>query len=213
MDFPILSLMVIIPLIGALATLFMGGSRAPKAKYVAAIFSLVSLVMAVYLLTIKSCDLADLTENYVWFKAAGIQMNIIFQIDGLSILMVFLTALLVFLVVLFSWHEETNANYYHALLLAMEVGLMGVYMAADYFLFYIMWEGLLLADRSGVRQLRIRSGHNWINDERGNADLRLRTALLRIRSQDARTSLPHMASRRTRRGTYRRIRPSGRSHA
>ena len=144
MDFPILSLMVIIPLIGALATLFMGGSRAPKAKYVAAIFSLVSLVMAVYLLTIKSCDLADLTENYVWFKAAGIQMNIIFQIDGLSILMVFLTALLVFLVVLFSWHEETNANYYHALLLAMEVGLMGVYMAADYFLFYIMWEVTLI---------------------------------------------------------------------
>ena len=144
MDIPILSIMVLVPLVGALATLFMGGSRSSMAKIVAAVFSLVTLVLAVYLLTIDSCKLADLTENYGWFKAAGIQMNIIFQIDGLSILMVFLTALLVFLVVLFSWHEETNANYYHALLLAMEVGLMGVYMAADYFLFYIMWEVTLI---------------------------------------------------------------------
>ena len=145
MDFPILSIMVLVPLVGALVTLFMGGSRASKAKFVAAAFSAVSLVLAVYLLTIKPESLADLTENYVWFKVSGVvKMNIIFQIDGLSILMVFLTALLVFLVVLFSWNEETNANYYHSLLLAMEVGLMGVYMAADYFLFYIMWEVTLI---------------------------------------------------------------------
>ncbi len=143
-DVPFLSLMVLIPLAGALVTLLMGGKMAGKAKFVAALFSAVSLGLAVFLLTIDSADLGDLTENYVWFKAAKLQMNIVFQIDGLSILMVFLTALLVFLVVLFSWHEETNANYYHALLLAMEVGLMGVYMAADYFLFYIMWEVTLI---------------------------------------------------------------------
>ena len=112
MDFPILSIMVLVPLVGALVTLFMGGSRASKAKFVAAAFSAVSLVLAVYLLTIKPESLADLTENYVWFKVSGVvKMNIIFQIDGLSILMVFLTALLVFLVVLVSWNEETNANY------------------------------------------------------------------------------------------------------
>ena len=143
-DVPILSMMVLIPLAGALLTLLMGGRMAGKAKFVAALFSAVTLGLAVFLLTVDSADLADLTENYVWFKAAGLQMNIIFQIDGLSILMVFLTALLVFLVVLFSWKEETNANYYHALLLAMEVGLMGVYLAADYFLFYIMWEVTLI---------------------------------------------------------------------
>ena len=144
MDFPILSIMVLVPLAGALLTLLMGGNRASKAKFVAAVFSAASLVLSVYLLTLKAADLGDLTETYVWFKAAGIQMNIVFQIDGLSILMVFLTALLVFLVVLFSWNESTNANYYHGLLLAMEVGLMGVYMAADYFLFYIMWEVTLI---------------------------------------------------------------------
>ena len=145
MDIPILSLLVLIPLVGALITLLMGGARAPKAKFVAAVFSAITLVIAVYLLTLKSGDLADLTESYTWIKVSGVvKLNIIFQIDGLSILMVFLTALLVFLVVLFSWNESTNANYFHGLLLAMEVGLMGVYMAADYFLFYVMWEVTLI---------------------------------------------------------------------
>ena len=147
MDIPILSLLVIIPLIGALVTLFMGGQRADKAKYVAAVFSAVLLVITLYLLIAgiqNDFDFSKFTENYVWFAAAGLQMNIIFMVDGLSILMVFLTALLVFLVVIFSWHESDRPNYYHALLLAMEVGLMGVYMAQDFFLFYIMWEVTLI---------------------------------------------------------------------
>ena len=147
MDIPILSLLVIIPLIGALVTLFMGGQRADKAKYVAAVFSAVLLVITLYLLVVgiqNDFNFGDFTENYVWFAAAGLQMNIIFMVDGLSILMVFLTALLVFLVVIFSWHESDKPNYYHALLLAMEVGLMGVYMAQDFFLFYIMWEVTLI---------------------------------------------------------------------
>ena len=147
MDFPILSLLVIIPLIGALVTLFMGGQRADKAKIVAAAFSAVLLVITLVLLVVgiqNDFDFSKFTENYVWFAAAGLQMNIIFMVDGLSILMVFLTALLVFLVVIFSWHESDRPNYYHALLLAMEVGLMGVYMAQDFFLFYIMWEVTLI---------------------------------------------------------------------
>ncbi|MGN1044588.1 MAG: NuoM family protein [Candidatus Methanomethylophilaceae archaeon] len=147
MDIPILSLLVIIPLIGALATLFMGGQRAEKAKYVAVAFSAIVLALALYVTFVgynNMADLENLKESYVWFQAAGLQMNIIFAIDGLSILMVLLTAILVFLVVIFSWHEEDKPNYYHALLLAMEVGLMGVYMAQDFFLFYIMWEVTLI---------------------------------------------------------------------
>ena len=107
MDIPILSLLVIIPLIGALVTLFMGGQRADKAKYVAAVFSAVILVVSLFLLFSgmkNDYDFSQFDESYIWFQAAGLQMNIIFAVDGLSILMVFLTALLVFLVVMFSWH-------------------------------------------------------------------------------------------------------------
>ena len=146
MDFelPMLSLLVLIPLIGALITFLMGGERAKLSKYVALIFSAITLALSVYLLTLSTADLAKLTETYTWIEAIGIKINIIFMIDGLSILMVFLTALLVFLVVIASWGESDRPNMYHALLLAMEVGLMGVYLAQDYFLFYIMWEVTLI---------------------------------------------------------------------
>ena len=144
MDVPILSLLVLLPLIGAVLTLFMGGARTKYAKVVAAVFTAAALVLSLYVMFMPSGDLANLTENYTWIESAGIKMSIIFGIDGLSILMVFLTALLMFLVVVFSWNEEDRPNYFHALLLAMEVGLMGVYMAQDYFLFYIMWEVTLI---------------------------------------------------------------------
>ena len=144
MDVPILSLLVLLPLIGAVLTLFMGGARTKYAKVVAVVFTAAALVLSLYVMFMPSGDLANLTENYTWIESAGIKMSIIFGIDGLSILMVFLTALLMFLVVVFSWNEEDRPNYFHALLLAMEVGLMGVYMAQDYFLFYIMWEVTLI---------------------------------------------------------------------
>lgn len=148
MDVPFLTLLLVIPLIGALLTLLMGGEKRSKyAKYTAIIFALATLALAVYMLYIGYTDskkLADFDESYVWIKTAFFQMNYALHIDGLSILMVFLTALLVFVVVVFSWGEKDRPNYFHTLLLAMEVGLMGVYLSADYFLFYIMWEVTLI---------------------------------------------------------------------
>ncbi len=144
LDFPILTLMMVIPLVGALITLFMGGKREKFAKIIAIIAALATLVMSIYLLLIDSSKYSELDENYVWIKASILQMNYALHIDGLSILMVFLTALLVFVVVIFSFAEGDRPNYFHTLLLAMEVGLMGVYLSADYFLFYIMWEVTLI---------------------------------------------------------------------
>ena len=144
LDIPILSLLLVIPLVGALLTLMMGGKREKYAKYVALIATVATLALAIYTLLIDSADYAKLDESFVWIEAAGLQMNYAMHIDGLSILMVFLTALLVFVVVIFSYAEGDRPNYFHTLLLAMEVGLMGVYLSADYFLFYIMWEVTLI---------------------------------------------------------------------
>ena len=144
MTFPLLSLLLFIPLAGAIITLFMGGSREKYAKFVAIVTATVTLGLAIFALTIDSSKYADFDESFVWIKAAGLQMNYALHIDGLSILMVFLTALLVFVVAIFSFEEKDRPNYFHTLILAMEVGLMGVYLSADYFLFYIMWEVTLI---------------------------------------------------------------------
>ena len=138
----LLTLLVVLPLIGAVATLAMGGGRQKYAKYVAGVFSGITMVLSVMLLFIP--DLSIYGENYTWIETAGIKISYILSVDGLSILMIFLTGVLVFLSTVFSAREKDKPHYFFALILAMEVGLMGVYMAADYFLFYIMWEVTLI---------------------------------------------------------------------
>ncbi|MFA5453373.1 MAG: NADH-quinone oxidoreductase subunit M [Candidatus Methanomethylophilaceae archaeon] len=142
MEIPFLMILLLLPLIGAIVTLFMGGQRSKYAVYSAGAFSGITLIMSIYLLIVG--DFGSFTMSYVWIEAAGLTMNFALGVDGLSILMVFLTSLLVFLVVVFSSSEKDRPNYFHTLLLVMEVGLLGVYMSQDYFLFYIMWEITLI---------------------------------------------------------------------
>ena len=142
MEFSILALLLIIPLIGTIATLFMGGERQKFAKYVAMAFTAVTLVIALYVMILG--DFEDLSMSFTWIQTDTLTINFALEVDGLSILMVFLTALLSLLVVIFSAAEKDRPNYFHALVLAMEVGLMGVYLASDYFLFYVMWELTLI---------------------------------------------------------------------
>ena len=137
----ILPLLLILPLVGAIITLFMGGERAKLAKFTALVFSLATLGLAIALMTM---DYETLGMSAEWIKTDFFVMNFALAVDGLSILMVFLTALLVTVVVIFSFEEGDRPNYYHTLLLLMELGLMGVYLSADYFLFYIMWEVTLI---------------------------------------------------------------------
>ncbi|MBR2348662.1 MAG: dehydrogenase, partial [Candidatus Methanomethylophilaceae archaeon] len=139
-------MLILIPLIGAIITLFMGGSKQKYAKYVAAVFTLITLVLTLFMMVNYFEDYSVLGENYAWIQTSLIQISFALEVDGLSILMVFLTALLSLLVVIFSVHDadEDRPNYFHALVLAMEVGLMGVYLAADYFQFYVMWEVTLI---------------------------------------------------------------------
>lgn len=141
----ILSSLILIPLIGAIIALFMGGSRDAYSKYVAIGFSAITFVIAVLMTAGFFGEFSSLSESFEWIHTGSFIMNYALTVDGLSILMVFLTALLVLLVNVFSLDEHReNNNYFYSLIMAMEVGLMGVYTASDYFLFYIMWEVTLI---------------------------------------------------------------------
>ena len=110
MDIPILSLLILIPLIGAIATLFMGGERQKYAKYVAGVFSAITLILSLYIMF--ATDMGELSESYAWIDTSYIVINFALEVDGLSILMVFLTALLTLLVVVFSAEEKDRPNYW-----------------------------------------------------------------------------------------------------
>ncbi|MCL2148317.1 MAG: NADH-quinone oxidoreductase subunit M [Methanomassiliicoccaceae archaeon] len=138
----LLTLLLVVPLVGAVATLAMGGERQKYAKYVAGAFSGIAMVLSLVLLFTP--DLSVYTEGYTWIETNGVNISYILTVDGLSILMVFLTGVLVFLSTVFSARESDRPHYFYALMLAMEVGLMGVYLAGDYFLFFVMWEVTLI---------------------------------------------------------------------
>ena len=65
-------------------------------------------------------------------------------VDGLSMPMILLTALLSFLCIVYSWNESKKPMAYFSLFLLLNAGMMGVFMALDFFLFYIFWEVMLL---------------------------------------------------------------------
>lgn len=139
-----LPLLIIIPFIGTIATLLMGGNRQKYAKYVAGAFSVITLILTLYLMFTGIDDWTVFSVEYDWIDTASVHIGFSLMVDGLSILMIFLTALLTPLVILFSSDESDRPNYFHTLLMAMEVGLMGVFLASDYFLFYVMWEVTLI---------------------------------------------------------------------
>ena len=140
----ILPLIVLLPLVGAIVSLGMTGSRAGKAKLVALGFSLIDLVLVLYIMLVGHYEAGDYNFSANWIDTIGLKMSLILTVDGLSILMLFLTAFLMVIALAFSYKESDRPNTFFALLLIIEFGLMGVYTAADYFLFYIMWEVTLI---------------------------------------------------------------------
>ncbi len=81
-------------------------------------------------------------KSVAWFGRVHIDYFI--GIDGLSVLMVILTALISFVAVFASWGIEKSLKGYFALLLLLDAGMMGVFVSLDFFLFYVFWELMLL---------------------------------------------------------------------
>ncbi len=81
-------------------------------------------------------------EDYPWI--ASFKIRYLLAADGLSIPLIWLTALLTILCLVYSWNVEKLDRAYFALFLLLETGLIGVFCALDFFLFYVFWEIVLL---------------------------------------------------------------------
>ena len=145
-DINILTLLLLVPLIGALLT-FLSGKNEKATRWIPIIFSAATLVLAS--LMMLGFDFANAginnyqyTEQYDWVPSLGITYHL--GVDGISVPMVWLTALLCFLAILFSWDVKNRTGEYMGLMLVLEVGVLGVFMTLDFFLFYIFWEIVLI---------------------------------------------------------------------
>jgi NADH-quinone oxidoreductase subunit M len=135
-----LLLLIFLPLAGAIITAFAGKS----AKIVSTVFSVVSLGLALVIACNFIPDASTQFEvNLPWIADLGINFHA--GIDGISMLVVLLTNLLVPIIILSSYnHEYKNPAAFYALILFMQCGLLLVFTALDAFLFYIGWEAALI---------------------------------------------------------------------
>jgi NADH-quinone oxidoreductase subunit M len=145
-DFPWLTVLALTPLVGAAVTACF--PRTPGTvlpKQVALGFALLTLATVVAVVVQYDAGAGmQFTETHVWIEAFGAHYAL--GVDGLALTLVGLTALLTPVVILASWHDadERNTNLYFALMLALEGLALGVFMATDVFLFYVLFEATLI---------------------------------------------------------------------
>jgi NADH-quinone oxidoreductase subunit M len=137
----ILTALLVWPLIAALIVLVV---PARLAKYVALAGSLVEFAISVPLWwTFVPSSGMQFIVSRPWIQAWGINYTV--GIDGISLFMVLLTTFLVPLSILGSWSYITKREGgFYSLLLVLTTGMIGVFVALDLFLFYVMWEVMLI---------------------------------------------------------------------
>ena len=139
---PILTIIIFLPLIGALAVAI---APASAARPLALGFALVTWVVSLFLLLGYLPDRAgfQFVETVDWIPVFGIQYKL--GADGLSVALVVLTTTLSWISILASFKPiQTRIKEYMISFLVLEVGLIGVFLALDTFLFYIFWEIVLV---------------------------------------------------------------------
>jgi len=158
----ILSLLVLIPLAGMMAVLLLGRTKEACRRIsllsALAVFGIACLALGTYLkgggpgtVILGGTDprtnqpfQSVLQEKVEWFSIAGMEVNYHLDVDGLSLLMVFLTGLVGVSAALSSWNIDRSPRGYHAMLQLLTAAMMGTFVAMDLFLFYVFWELMLL---------------------------------------------------------------------
>ena len=140
----ILTLITFSPLLGMLAILLIHKDSKDAIRTVAAATTAIPLVLASILWVQFDTSAAgyQFTQTVGWIESLGIQYSV--GVDGLSVPLVWLTALLLFLAPFAAWKIEKGTKGFMLLLLLLETGILGVFVSLDLFLFYVFWEVMLL---------------------------------------------------------------------
>ena len=138
-SFPLLSLIIFVPLLGAIIVALT--RNMPLAKNIALLFATLELIATSVLVGCFDSESHGFqwVENYDWISSLNIQYLI--GIDGISVLFLPMSALLTLMAILASWRSVQHLTQIHfALLLALEGVTIGVFLALDMVLFFLFWE-------------------------------------------------------------------------
>jgi NADH-quinone oxidoreductase subunit M len=138
-----LSAIIFLPVIGAILIALIPGLSEKNIKRTAAVFTFASLVLSVLIFVLfdRSQGLngvIQFSENHSWIPAINASYHL--GVDGISLPLVLLTAILGFLVVLISWKVHLRVREYFAWVLLLETSILGVFASLDLLLFFLFWE-------------------------------------------------------------------------
>jgi NADH-quinone oxidoreductase subunit M len=145
-----LNLMLFFPLVGVLALLFVPSTQKNALRWTALLASLITFGISIWAFffsgqySVSNPDL-QLVAQYDWITVAGWNIQYYLGVDGISILLVLLTTFLTPISLLSTWTAvEERVKDFMIFFTLLEVGMLGVFMAQDLFLFYIFWEFTLV---------------------------------------------------------------------
>jgi len=142
-----LNIVIFFPLVGVLVLLLLPSEKKSWLRWTALATTLVTFGLSIWMLTMfdKSNPDLQLGLNLPWIQVAGWNIFYAVGVDGLSILLVLLTAFLTPISILSTWTAvEERVKDFMLFFLLLEVGMLGVFLAQDLFLFYIFWEFTLV---------------------------------------------------------------------
>src|SRR5579864_1201299 len=144
----ILSIILFTPLVGMILMLFIPGENKQAIRWWANIVMFADFLVSLPLVFWFSNEapkeqLFEFVERHTWIPSIGAQYHL--GVDGISFLLIMLTTVLGFLSVLSSWTAiQDRLKEYYAMFMLLQVGMLGVFMSLDFFLFYVFWEVMLV---------------------------------------------------------------------
>ncbi len=145
LGFPILSLITFLPLAGVLVLLCVGREQIRVIRNVAFLFSLATFAVSLWVPAYYDPGTAavQFVERVSWIPSLGV--HYFFGLDGISLWLLMLTTFLSPIAILCSYESiKQRAKEYYIFLLILETGMLGVFLALDFFLFYVFWEVMLV---------------------------------------------------------------------
>ncbi len=147
---PLLTLMMVVPLVGAVVVAVLPGSAARHAKPVALGFSLVTLVLSLMAwaqFDPEATEQFQLSEVHSWIPQFGVSYAV--GVDGIALSLIVMAAILTPVCLLAAWNDVSDEGAgrekrYFALMLVLEAFIVGVFAATDVFLFYVFFEAMLI---------------------------------------------------------------------
>src|SRR4030088_2934426 len=145
----ILSIILFAPLVGAIVLLFVPKENEDAVRWIANVFALASFVVSIPLVPWFWAQRFEPGFKFIeggannWIPSIG--AGYVLGIDGISFLLIMLTTLLGWISILSSWTAiENRVKEYYVWFLILQTGMLGVFMALDFFLFFVFWEAMLV---------------------------------------------------------------------